>query len=167
MTESAVIRDASIDDIALIRDMAEHTWWPTYKGIVTDEQIRYMLDLIYSNDMLTNVMRDGSQHFLILVDDRGPQAFASFGARKEDASVYKLHKLYVLPHNQGKGYGKKLILEIKERLLKKNIHTLDLNVNRQNQARLFYEKIGFVTVREEDVPIGPYFMTDYMMRLTF
>ena len=40
---------------------------------------------------------------------------------------------------------------------------LELNVNRYNKALVFYEKMGFRTIREEDVPIGPYWMNDYVM----
>jgi hypothetical protein len=37
-------------------------------------------------------------------------------------------------------------------------------VNRYNNAKSFYEKMGFAIVREEDIPIGPYWMNDYVMR---
>jgi ribosomal protein S18 acetylase RimI-like enzyme len=47
------------------------------------------------------------------------------------------------------------------------MHVLDLNVNRNNQAKHFYEKIGFNVIREEDIPIGPYWMNDYVMRIEF
>src|SRR5689334_16455157 len=103
------IRDAALSDASLIRELAEQTWWPTYSPIVDKVQIRYMLDVIYAESALQSVMQDGTQQFLILSDERGPQGFASFGKRKEDDRIYKLHKIYVLPDNQGKGYGKKLV----------------------------------------------------------
>ncbi len=41
---------------------------------------------------------------------------------------------------------------------------LQLNVNRSNKARFFYEKLGFNVVREEDIDIGNnYFMNDFVM----
>src|SRR5688572_24141869 len=123
---SVSIRDAGLSDAALIREIAEKTWWPTYSPILEKEQLQYMLNMIYSEPALQNVMNDGSQHFIILADDRGPQGFASFGKRKEDESIFKLHKLYILPDNHGKGYGKALIVEIKSRLEAQGIHTLDL-----------------------------------------
>jgi diamine N-acetyltransferase len=43
-------------------------------------------------------------------------------------------------------------------------HTVDLNVNRHNKAKSFYEKMGFVVAYEEDIPIGSYWMNDYAMR---
>jgi ribosomal protein S18 acetylase RimI-like enzyme len=42
-----------------------------------------------------------------------------------------------------------------------------LNVNRYNPAKDFYEKLGFKIILEEDIPIGQYWMNDYVMRLTF
>jgi diamine N-acetyltransferase len=51
-------------------------------------------------------------------------------------------------------------------MIASNVSILDLNVNRHNPAKSFYEKIGFTVLREEDVPIGPYWMNDYVMRFT-
>ncbi|MBS1504124.1 MAG: GNAT family N-acetyltransferase, partial [Bacteroidetes bacterium] len=65
---------------------------------------------------------------------------------------------------QGKGYGKILINEVAQRTRDAGKHRLDLNVNRYNKARTFYEKMGFTVAYEEDIPIGPYWMNDYVMR---
>lgn len=160
-----MILHATLRDIPVIRNLAEETWWPTYSPIISVEQIRYMLDLIYSEAELEKHIRTGSQTFIVLRDQNGPQGFASYALRPEDNSVCKLHKLYVLPENHGKGYGKALIDEVKIRAINLNASALDLNVNRHNPAIRFYEKYGFVKIQEEDVPIGPYWMNDYVMRL--
>jgi diamine N-acetyltransferase len=159
------ILHATPKDIPIIRSLAEETWWPTYSSIISVEQIRYMLDTIYSPNQLETAMKSGSQTFVILHDDNGPQGFASYGIKNDDSSTCKVHKLYVLPGNHGKGYGKFLIDEIRLRALNLQAHKLELNVNRQNPAIGFYEKLGFRKIKEEDVPIGPYWMNDYVMRL--
>lgn len=159
------ISEATEKDIPAIIQMAEKTWWSTYSPFLSADQIRYMLETIYSHEVLRRAMINGSQTFIVLHDERRPQGFASFGVRSEDQNIYKLHKIYVLPENHGKGYGKMLIEEVKNRLRKKNIYTLDLNVNRFNPARTFYEKMGFKVLREEDIPIGMYWMNDFVMRL--
>ena len=51
----------------------------------------------------------------------------------------------------------------------KGATVLQLNVNRHNTAKSFYEKLGFAVIKEEDIDIGSgYFMNDYIMekRLT-
>jgi ribosomal protein S18 acetylase RimI-like enzyme len=151
--------------IQTIVEIAEKTWRATYTAILSTEQLDYMLAAIYGTTALTNVMRNGAQQFLLLKDDQGIQGFISFGARPEDPQVVKIHKLYVLPENHGKGYGTILIEEVKKRMRAKGITTLDLNVNRYNPAQHFYRKLGFSVLREEDVPIGQFWMNDYVMRL--
>jgi len=159
--------DAGIPEIPVIQDIAERTWWPTYSKILSKEEIRYMIDALYSSEAISETISNGSQRYILLADNSGPQGFASFGPRKEDKQVAKLHKVYVLPENQGNGYGRLLIEEVKRRLIIENIRILDLNVNRFNKAKEFYEKLGFSVLREEDVPIGPYWMNDFVMRLQF
>jgi ribosomal protein S18 acetylase RimI-like enzyme len=159
------IINATVSDIPTIQQLAEETWWPTYSAILTDTQLRYMLDTIYSTAALKKVMENGAQTFVLLREGKEAQAFASFGPKDDKNQIFKLHKLYVLPNTHGKGYGRLLVEEVKKRLLKNDIHTLDLNVNRHNPARSFYEKIGFKVIGEEDVPVGPYWMNDYVMRL--
>jgi len=161
------ISEASIAEIPLIQEIADSTWWPTYSPLLSEEQIRYMLSTIYAAETIEREIRSGSQKFLLLKDENGPQGFASYGARPEDPGVCKLHKLYVRPTVQSKGYGRALIDEVKKRLLEEDVHTLDLNVNRYNPARDFYQKAGFTIIREEDIPIGPYWMNDFVMRTEF
>jgi diamine N-acetyltransferase len=155
---------ASQEHIPIIQHLAEKTWWPTYSSIISKEQIEYMLKNIYSSDALKKAITSGAQNFILLEDDNSWQGFASYGLLEEDQTICKLHKLYVLPENQGKGYGKKLIEEVKRRAAALGITILELNVNRYNKAKHFYEKLGFKVVREEDISIGPYWMNDFVLR---
>jgi len=109
-------------------------------------------------------MKNSEQTFLLLIEDDEAVAFAAYSPREDDSEIYKLHKLYCLPKTQGKGYGKILINAVIDEVQKAGKHTLDLNVNRHNKALSFYTKMGFEVVYEEDIPIGPYWMNDYVMR---
>jgi ribosomal protein S18 acetylase RimI-like enzyme len=142
------IKDASIDQAPLIQSLAERIWWPTYSALLDKSQIEYMLANIYSVDALEKVILD-----------------AAFGPRPDEPGVFKLHKLYVMPENHGKGYGKAFIDEIKTRLKEKSVDYLDLNVYKKNPALKFYERIGFSILREETIPFGPYTLYDYVMRM--
>lgn len=158
------IRQATINDLETIRQIAEDTWWATYSAILEKEQISFMLDEIYSVEKISEQLKNNIQTYLLLIEDGKPVAFAGYSPRDEDPEIYKLHKLYCLPETQGKGYGKILINEVAKKTLEAGKHTLDLNVNRYNKAKNFYEKMGFQVAYEEDVPIGPYWMNDYVMR---
>jgi diamine N-acetyltransferase len=158
------IRKASIEDLETIREIAEITWRATYTSLLSKEQLDFMLMEIYSVEKISSQLTHGAQTYLLLIEDDVPVAFAAYSPRDEDAEIYKLHKLYCLPQTQGKGYGKILINEVAAKTIAAGKKTLDLNVNRHNKAKTFYEKMGFTVAYEEDVPIGSYFMNDFVMR---
>lgn len=162
MTE---IRIAELSDVAAIQELAEITWKPTYVPIVGTEQVRYMLDAFYSTEVITRQISAGTQTYLLLTNDNIPKGFAAFSPRPENPEVYKLHKLYCLPADQGKGYGKALLGAVETCVLDAGKTTLELNVNRHNRAKIFYEKMGFEVAYAEDIQIGNgYEMNDYVMR---
>jgi diamine N-acetyltransferase len=160
------IQNARPSDIIVIRELAEKIWWPTYSPIVEKEQISFMLGTIYSAETIRNAIEDQSQLFILLYEENVPKGFASYGTWKEKPNTWKIHKLYVLPESHGKGFGRELLNEIKKRAKSNGVTTLVLNVNRKNPALKFYQRYGFSVLREEDIPVGPYWMNDYVMTLS-
>ena len=155
------IRQATQEDAKLIRELSWKVWPQTYSSLLSAEQIDYMMELMYSEKALLQQMQKDHQ-FLIASDNNAPVAFASYS--EVDVSIYKLHKIYVLTSEQGKGFGKHIIDHIIKEIKRKNALALRLNVNRQNIAKQFYEKLGFQVIAEEDIDIGNgYFMNDYVM----
>lgn len=159
-----LIREATTADVEAILQIAEETWWPTYEPLLGKEQVAYMLDEIYSQKKITDQVKNKEQTFLLLLEDEQPVAFAAYSPREDDPEIYKLHKLYCHPATQGKGYGKILINAVIDKTKEAGKRKLDLNVNRYNKAKDFYERMGFTVAYEEDIPIGPYWMNDYVMR---
>lgn len=165
MDAALIIRHADTDDINSIGFLAHQIWPATYGHILAKEQLDYMLQKMYSPASLKKQMQQ--EHvFLIAELDEEPVGFASFSPTP-DAGTFKLHKIYVRTDIQGKGLGKALINAVAEEIREKNAHCLRLNVNRHNMAKDFYERLGFVVVKEEDIDIGNgYFMNDYVMEKT-
>jgi GNAT superfamily N-acetyltransferase len=158
------IRIATLNDVETIRQIADKTWWEAYSAILENQQIAFMLADIYSVEKITVQVESNTQTYLILEEEMRPVAFAAYSPREEAPDIYKLHKLYCLPETQGKGYGKILINAVEQKTLEAGKTTLELNVNRHNKAKNFYEKMGFAVAYEEDIPIGMYWMNDYVMR---
>ena len=155
------IRNASIKDIPLIQELTYQIWPQTYAPILSKEQIDYMLEMMYSDTSLQQQMVDGAR-FLIAYEDKVPVGFAAFQEIKP--TLFKLHKIYVLGTRQGKGTGRFMINHIIEEIRKQGASTLQLQVNRHNKAKDFYELLGFTIIEEADFDIGNgYFMNDYVM----
>ncbi|MDX6181462.1 GNAT family N-acetyltransferase [Flavobacterium sp. Fl-77] len=158
------ILEASLKDISIIQNIAYTTWPLTYGEILSKEQLDYMLDLIYSDEALTNQYKKKEQLFYLIVDAESTLGFIGIEHHYKEQNVTRIHKIYLLSETQGKGIGKKVIDEIAKMALENNSTALSLNVNRYNTALTFYKKIGFEVIEEVDIEIGNgYFMEDYVM----
>jgi diamine N-acetyltransferase len=157
------IQPASIRDIQAIQHIAQSAWPETYTGIISSEQIEYMLQKIYSCQSLEQQMLGLSHRFIVLKTNKVAVGFASYSPEASFQDMLRLHKLYLMPTHKGKGYGQLLLKHIIEKALQNGFKLIRLNVNRKNPAIGFYQKLGFQIACSQDVPIGPYLMNDYMM----
>ncbi len=87
------IRFATTDDALLIHELAVKVWPQTYVGIISKEQIEFMMEMMYNETSLQKQMEEGC-HFIISYDDDAAVGFAAY--QEIQPTVYKLHKLYVL-----------------------------------------------------------------------
>ena len=79
--------------------------------------------------------------------------------------VLRLRQMAVISGLQGKGVGR-VILQFAENIARDRGYK-KMTMHARKTALGFYEKLGFKVIHEEDVPIGPYWMNDYVMRLSF
>jgi GNAT superfamily N-acetyltransferase len=162
------IRLAGSDDLSIIRELAQQIWPVAYGDILAPSQLTYMLDKFYSIDSLRQQLLDAHHRFILISDVDRPVGFASYSCKKDHSHTCRVHKIYVLPEQQGKGTGKMLLAYIIGDSKETGANSLELNVNRHNKARYFYEKQGFIVKKTEDIDIGAgYFMNDYVMELLF
>ncbi len=162
-----VVKYAGKTDLVVVKDLAHFIWPITYTGIISSEQIGYMLEQMYSLEVL-ELQLNQKQQFVVLYESGRAVGFASFGV-KQNASeqVYRLNKLYILPAEQGHGAGKFLLDFVLQAVSNLGGSGLELNVNKQNPARNFYARNGFQVIREEVLDIGNgYVMDDYVMHRT-
>lgn len=158
-----IIRKAGYSDVLVIHQLANLIWWPTYRDILPDEQIHFMLEDMYSEEALRSQM-DCGYYFLIAERENIPVGFAAYSLTEPENKVYKLQKLYILPSEQGKRTGKKLVDEVIRLAAEQQGEILELNVNRRNKAFHFYEKAGFEIYQEVDIPYYRFVLNDYVMR---
>ena len=156
------IKAASPTEIPLIQQIAQTTWPVAYAEILSKVQLDYMLDLIYQESALKQQMATGHL-FYILWEDKTAVGFIDLEQLDEDNC--KLHKIYLLPSCQGKGYGAQLLNFAQAKAKALHANSLILNVNRYNKALGFYERQGFNIDKTVDIAIGQgFYMNDYVMR---
>ncbi len=155
------IIQAERQHIADIIRIARETWHHTYKEIISPEQIRYMLNLFYTEHVLEEQIQHSQHHFHIAQDQDKTLGYSH--CIEEDQDNLKLSKLYVYPHTQGSGVGRMLMNNVEQlgRSLQKT--KILLNVNRQNPAKDFYLRQGYQIVQTIDIPLGEFWLNDFVM----
>jgi ribosomal protein S18 acetylase RimI-like enzyme len=153
------------ESIAVINTLANAIWPSTYKNIISDEQISYMLEMIYSIESLNDQILNKKHQFIIAYEDNIPVGYSSYSIKNDSKTTYRVHKLYVSVDHQGKGVGKLLLHTIITDIQPQAATALQLNVNRLNPSVDFYKKNGFYVLEEEMLDIGNgFFMDDYIMQ---
>lgn len=159
------IRKAGENDLLTVHNLAHEIWPSAYGEILGIAQLDYMLGKIYSLSSLEHQYNILKHQFILVHENEIAVGFASFSPH-DDHTIYHLNKIYVLPDQQGKNIGKKILSYICKEVKKAGARSLQLNVNHYNKAIHFYEKQGFKIIRNEDIDIGNgYFMNDYVMEL--
>ena len=157
-------RQAKIEDCELINRLAAQVWEPTYGRILSPDQLDYMFDWMYTPENLKKQMTEEGHRFFIGYCRNEPCGYISI--ERQAPSLFHIQKIYVLPSLQGTGAGR-FLMERAFRYIRSVCDgpcTVELNVNRQNPALGFYEKMGFRIVRSGDFPIGNgYYMNDYIL----
>jgi len=160
------LRKAKEADLHIIQAIGTTTYGPTYIPLLGQEQVDYMLNKFYSIAALRQQLIEG--HIFVIAENGGKDiGFTSYSRLDDDGRLaVKLHKLYVLPEAHGKGLGKLLMNEVRDKAIEMGAKALILNVNRYNKALDFYERAGFKIKETVDIEIGNgFFMNDYILEL--
>ncbi len=153
------------NDIELIRDIALVSFVETYREFISQEQIDYMLDWMYSKESLQRQMEDGYRYYILYHEC---SAVGYIALRPKPNNVIYLERLYLLAAMHGQGLGRLMMSFIynEARMLNGNKGCrIELNVNRNNRAVGYYSRLGFEVAQQGDYQIeGTNFTrNDYIM----
>lgn len=157
------IKQLTKDEVVIVHHLAQDIWPVAFKEILSEDQIQYMLDWMYNVNTLTEQAQTG--HIFYLVTHHGmPMGFIGLEPNYPEAGTLRIHKLYIKPESHGLGLGKALLNKSLEVANELDLATINLNVNRFNNAVDFYKHFGFQITKEEDIKIGKgYLMEDFVM----
>jgi GNAT superfamily N-acetyltransferase len=166
MNNRYTFKKAGVADRFLIRELAQQIWPHTYGSILSQAQLDYMVEMMYSPESLLRQMEEEHHQYFLVYE--GEEAAGYLSIERQDADTFIFQKVYSLPEKHGRGIGRFIIEQGIDYL--KSIHTeafsIILYVNRQNPAVGFYKHLGFRQVDTRDYPIGNgYYMNDYVMQM--
>lgn len=162
--ESAQILPATETHLPALAELAGVIWRQHYPGIISQEQIDYMLAKMYSLETLREEMRSRGICFYRLMVDGRFVGFASLGPSSAPDAM-KLHKLYLLPEFHGQGLGSRLLKHCEMEARRRGVRCLFLAVNRHNvKAVAAYRRNGFSVTESVVTDFGRGFvMDDFIM----
>ena len=142
-------------DIMEVNRLAGLIWHEAYRGIVSREQIAYMIERFQSVRAITEQLAlEGYRYFLM--EDEG----------RADGRLF-LSKVYLLHEARGQGRFRQMLEYLRGLCREVGARTIWLTVNRRNERAIgAYRRAGFREVRAQVTDIGGgYVMDDYIMEL--
>jgi diamine N-acetyltransferase len=159
---SLEFRRATATDIPVLAKLAQRIWRACYPGIVSTEQIEYMLARMYHVETIRGELNAGVYWELALLRDQ-PVGFLSITCEKPAAA--KLNKLYLACEFHGRGMGRQMIERSCRVATELGASELWLQVNKRNERAIrAYQRAGFRISKSAVFEIGGGFvMDDYVM----
>jgi GNAT superfamily N-acetyltransferase len=159
-----VIDAATAGDLPAVQALARRIWRSHYPGIITSEQIEYMLERGYDTSTLSRFLETPGAGLAMAREGAALIGFAAWYC-PEAAGTSKLDKLYVASEHRRKGVGRRLIEHVERAARGDGSGTLVLNVAKRNESSIaVYVHCGFVVREAVVVDIGNGFvMDDYVM----
>lgn len=162
------IRPITAADIPVLTAMARQTFYNTFTGTCTEEDMQQFLDRHYNEERLLSEVTMEDNHFYFAEYDGQPVAYLQF---MEDYSGFpmmkkwkalELKRIYVLGDFQGKGIAQRLMEYCLDYAKQNGYEVVWLGVWEHNQrAHKFYAKYGFEdSGYTHDFPIGSTPQTD-------
>jgi len=158
------IKATKSEDLLKIEKLARTIWPTVFKGIVSKEQINFMLDWMYNLEQMQSEVKTGTVYELVYYEN---EAIGYCGYTKKQNAV-KIDKLYIILEKQKFGIGSKVINHIYEYAKEQKLDSVFLAVNKNNSNAInAYIKNGFKIIEKVKNDIGnDFFMDDYIMKKT-
>ena len=150
-------------DIDAVIALAGVIWRRHYPGIISMEQIDYMLAQRYTPAIIRAQMQSGSAWWdQALLHGR----MIGFAQYELCGRSMKLDKVYLREEYQRQGYGGRMLAHVEDAARGRGAGAVRLNVNKHNLKSIAaYRKNGYEVVETVVVDIGGgYVMDDYVMQ---
>ena len=152
------------ESLQIIRDIAADIWPKTFGSILSAEQIKYMMQMMYAPEVMEKELAEGF-HFEIVKIDNLPGGYMVWSPCCEQPDTAKLHKLYLLQKYHHQGIGSAMLSHVANSLKDSGFKKVKLNVNKYNiPAKKSYLRNGFTVVEAVKIDIGNnFYMDDFVM----
>lgn len=157
------IKPVSTAEISKLSRMAEEIWTEHYAGIISLDQISYMVAKFQSPAAIQDQLQQGYQYFWLCYNENT----AGYLSIKQEDDALFLSKIYVQKEFRGKKLAACAVNYLTGLCQQQGLSKIWLTVNKHNSGSIAaYERLGFHKAQEQVADIGlGYVMDDYIMEL--
>lgn len=163
MDKIKLVKAETDDQLMRVSKLADGIWHEYFPGIITTEQVDYMVEKFCSFEAEKVNIKEGYEYYFI---KRGGEDIG-YTAIKPDGDRLFLSKLYLKKEERGKKYARAVTDMLKEIARERGHRAIWLTVNKHNDSTIAaYKAMGYKTIGEGVADIGNGFvMDDYYMEL--
>ena len=101
-----MIEELSASELHIIEDLAKIVWPVSFRTMISQKQIKYMLEWMYNQNKLRRTTKMNHKYAVYKEKDTF-LGFISYEIKKKKSNI-RIHKLYVHHEQQKKGIGQAL-----------------------------------------------------------
>lgn len=148
-----------------VAGLAHTIWREYYAGILSNDQIEYMLENFQSVTAIKAAEAKGCEYYLVRVLGVNI-GYIALEPGCPQGKMF-LSKIYLLEEYRGKGYFREVLREVREMARTMRLKSIWLTVAKKNFASMeVYQHLGFVHTEDICKEIGGGFvMDDHIMEL--
>lgn len=152
------------DELRTLAELADRIWHECFVGIISAEQIDYMVDKFQSyNAMLDQISKQGYSYCGVYDDG---ELCGYIGMKPESDNRFFLSKLYLRSDKRGRGIATQMMNRVYDEARACGKDSVYLTVNKHNTHAIeVYKKLGYIVADETVTNIGSGFvMDDFVMQ---
>ncbi|QTE24501.1 GNAT family N-acetyltransferase [Polaribacter cellanae] len=152
ISKNIKLKEITAEDSEVLFRLMQEIYPPAYQHFWIDNGNWYVNSQYSKENILKELSKENADYYFILFKNKIVGNFRIIWNEKianlSEGKHVKLHRIYLHPKTQGKGFGKKLLFWLEEKAKEKakekgyKIIWLDA-MNEQPQAFQFYEKLGY------------------------
>lgn len=143
-------------DVFEVQSIANQLLPKTYNDIMSTEEIDYLVDVIYSKENINITDKEDDVLYFVALDNNKLVGFVAL--YRVGPNLYRLSKIFVQSLKQNQGIGTMLFKSILDYFNNKYVKNtniiMELSLNCNNKTKNFYESLGMVKVRDDNLDIG-------------
>lgn len=170
MNANITIKRATTADLELLKQLGEKTFFDTFTGTCTEDDMQVTLDLFFDINTMRAELQDPNDYFFIAFENEKAVAYyrmkngeAPPFEIQNDKKAIELKRIYMLQSHHGSGIAATLMNHAHQLAAQLYYDLVYLSVWENNfRAQNFYKKMGYTdTGFKNDFPLGETPQTDF------